>query len=749
MTLIRSVLGGVLSLLCISLSSGAFATDAEAPLIIPKLKHTPVLAEYLRGAPEEHGVEIKNFRQLRPGNGTPSSQEMKAYLSYDDTHFYAVFVVTTDPKNVRAHIARRENIIGDDELVLELDTFHDKQRSFVFHANPYGVQFDGKRTDGLEIDIDFNFDTQWRSEGQLTDTGFVTLMAIPFKSLRFASADVQTWGIAVGHIIGGVNEWSFWPTINQNGPFVGQMASATIPEKLVSGRNLQLNPSVHTGSSHILNYSDVNSPVWQEEKRTRAGLDAKWVLGESMALDLTLNPDFSEVESDEPQALVNKRYEVLFPEKRPFFLENAGFFQTPQPLFFSRRIAEPKTGLRLTGREQAWSFGTLLIDDVAPGADVEPQYTDFGKRTGIAVARVQNDFSKGSNAGVLLTDYRFGASRNTVMSADLHYQFDDSWNFNGQLASSRSEETNTPTQHGQLGFAEVKRTARNFSYLGQYLDVANDFQSKLAFLPRRDVRQHTQMLRYMWDVKESSWVQMAGPELKMILTQDHANVVQDKSLELGFSVSTLFSSDMFIETVHGSERYDQQEFRKKSLAAGFFSDQLKWLNFGLMGGVEESINYTPASGQRAGLGKGKNMILHLGLKPHSQLRLDGIFLLSELNSQTANDGIAPGTRIYRDLLFRSKLAYQHNRYLGARLIFDYHHLDVNPLLSGLKSGKRLNRDFQLSYVLEPGTTVYAGYADVQENLAWVGSPRVLRDTENLNLKTGRTIFVKMNYLFRL
>jgi len=245
-----------------------------------------------------------------------------------------VFVAKDDPALIRARLGKRDDFEGDDFVILELDTFHDKRRAFTFFINPYGVQLDAKRTEGLDLDIEF--DTQWQSEGEITQDGYVVSVAIPFKSLRYRSADVQTWGISLGRTIARLNEESFWPYITKRIAGVApQMATVQIPEKLIAGCNAQLNPFLYLGKTRALNSDNPNTPFWQNDSKIQGGLDAKWVLGDASAIDLTLKPDFSEVESDEPQIVLDKRYEVLFPEKRPFFLENAAFFKRRIPCFFA------------------------------------------------------------------------------------------------------------------------------------------------------------------------------------------------------------------------------------------------------------------------------------------------------------------------------------------------------------------------------------------------------------------------------
>ncbi len=728
--------------MALSLSCMMSTVSAQNSLPIPRAKSAPILADYVAGVPEDAGFKIENFTQRWPRDGVEASRSTTAYLSYDETNFYAVFVAKDDPALIRARIAKREDFEGDDFVVLELDTFHDKRRSFSFFVNPYGVQQDSKRTEGFEPDM--NFDTQWESEGQLTPDGYVTLLAIPLKSLRFKNADVQTWGVAVGRVIARLNEESFWPHITkQVAGFVPQLATMTIPERLSSGRNAQVNPFVFLGNSRALNSDDLNRPVWHTENKWQAGLDAKWVLGDASALDVTIKPDFSEVESDEPQIVIDKRYEVLFPEKRPFFLENASFFQTPNPLFFSRRISQPKAGMRLTGRSGTWAYGGLLIDDQAP---LESD-TEKGNAH-IAMARVQNDLTHDMSVGGLLTDRRLAGGRDTVIGLDGRYQWDDNWIFQSQFATSQRQQQSN-TVRGHLHYIDAKHLGHQLELQVKYLDISKDFADSLAFLPRTDVKQLQQEAKFLWH-QEHEHLQKLGVVFNSEVARNQDNQLQDWMINAGVLVDASGDSWLELFTRHGFETYAERDYRKQGWMVNAGTSWFKWLSVRTEFGAIDSINYAPAKGLPAFMGQGRSVDLTLTFKPHSQWRLEEKILWNDL--QVANDipAAAPAANtVYRNLMWRTKLSYQHNRFLGLRLIADYHRLASNPRLSALESGKQLNTDFQISYLLAPGTSVIAGYGNRQENLAMVGNPQMLQRTEDLSLRTGRRAFIKLNYLYQL
>jgi hypothetical protein len=731
----------------------AFAqVQSSEKVTIPKVKQAPVLKDYIGALPANAallGLEISDFKQRNPGDGTPISKQTKAYLSYDEHYFYAVFVAKDDPALVRARIAKREDIDGDDLVTLELDTFKDQRRSFVFEVNPLGVQMDGKRTEGQEIDYQFN--TQWESEAQLTDDGFVVKMAIPFKSLRFENGDEQTWGIAVGRWIARLSEEAFWPHISkQVAGFVPQMATIRIPEKMSAGRNVQLLPFVYAGKTKVLNTEDLNAPFWQRENKLQAGLDAKWVIGDAAALDVTLKPDFSEVESDEPKITVGQRYEVEFLETRPFFLENASFFKTPNPLFFSRRIIEPSAGLRLTGRKDTWSYGGLVMDDKAAmsSSTSDPHPSLPTQAAKIAMLRMQNDVSDDLQLGLLMTDKRLGKERNAVLGLDARAHLDENWVMQTQLAQSetRADERST----GQLRYVDVKHEGKHLEYEAKYLDITPQFDTNLGFLPRTDIKQIAQEAQYRWHIADHSWLQSIGPVLESSYTRNQHHQLQDWQHEVGVSGFGAGNTEFVAKIERGMERFQERNYHKPGVEIQFHSGWFDWLQIDSEWNWTKGINYQPS--ERANeqamtnpnqlMGTARSVDLRLQFKPHVQWRFEEKIVWNDLRNDS-------GDLVFKNLTARSKLSYQHNRFFGVRWLMDYQILSANPQWTSLKSGKQLNTDLQFSYILSPGTTVYAGYGNRQENLAWTGNPNRLQRTENLNLRTGSRVFIKLNYLFQM
>ncbi|ALN55894.1 carbohydrate binding family 9 domain-containing protein [Lysobacter enzymogenes] len=728
----------------LGLLSASFCSHAQDVLDIPRTEHAPRLEDYIGKIPANAGAEVKDFRQNKPGDGVPSTLETRAYLSYDDHNLYVVFVCKDDPKQVRARIARRDAVFGDDGVQLMLDTYHDKQRAFVFTVNPYGAQMDSRYTEGPGYD--FNFDTQWVSDGQITDDGYVTMMQIPFKSLRFERGSKQDWGIAVNRIVPRTNEFVYWPYITERKEgFVAQFATARIDDDLRPGRNIQVIPHMTYRDAQTLGVDSAGRPDMRGHRRSELGVDAKFVIKDSIAVDLTVNPDFGEVETDEPQVIVNERYEQNILEKRPFFLENSGIFTSPVSMFYSRRIVNPQYGARVSGRLGRWAVGGLLMDDEYAGATVGGD--DAGKTGKIGIARVQRDIGQQSNLGVFLSDRSVGDQYNRVFSVDSRMKLNDSWSLNAQAAHSNSEEAEGYKRDGRLFFLQAIRGGRNFNFDGQYFDASKDFEAELAYLPRVDIRQLYQKSSYLKQFPEAPWLISMGPTLTAQYTVDQGNDVQDWSVEPGFVVNGLLQTKFEGNLIRNYETFAGKDFYMSGFTIGASTEWWRWLTAEAKITVRDKINYTPAAGLEPFMGDQRLAIIKLTISPFAQLRIDQSFIWDELRTQHSLAGQDSDSRVFSTTQSRTKIKYQFSRFWAAHVIFDYRALDSNQNLFAIPRGKKLVTDLLVSYSPNPGTAFYLGYTDQQENLRINENPNIVVPTRGLDMHTGKQLFMKFSYLF--
>lgn len=711
-------------------------------LRIPKVSRPPTLDDFVLKQRREAEVIVSDFRQLQPGDGQPSSKPTTAYLSYDDDNLYVVFVCRDDPEKIRAHVSRREDIATDDAVSITLDTFHDLRRAYTFVVNPVGVQLDGIVTEGQGTD--YTFDTVWESDGRVTSDGYIVRIAIPFKSLRFPGEQLQTWGIALGRSIIRNNEQSYWPYITERVQgFVRQMATAQGLQQISPGRNIELRPYAAFASSRSPNLDPAIPSTYRKENEFRAGVDAKVVFRDALTLDLTLNPDFSQVESDEPQVIINQRFEVFFPEKRPFFIENSGFFQTPETLFFSRRIVEPQFGARLTGKIGRWALGGLLIDDRAAGK-LDPT-GPRSSRAVIGVARVQREFAEQSSVGILATSRDYRDSSNRVFAMDGRLQLNPNWTLSAQAARSYTRNLGGSHATGSAYVAELARSGRNFNYGLTYTDRSPDFRADLGFIPRVDIRQVEQFVNYRW--RPESRVVSFGPAGYMLLNWDRQGRLQDWYADAGFGVQMKRQTFIDVDHAEAYELFEGHGFRTRQTNVSFVSDPLEWFGFSASYGSGSSINYSPATGLLPFKADSRGSNISFTLRPTARASFYQSYIYRRLATRTDSILLArAGTAIFNNHILRSKFNYQFTRKLSLRFILDYDAVLPNESLVALDHQKRFTPDILLTYLVNPGTAVYVGYTDRYENLLF--SPGTFTRGGSPTTPTDRQFFIKMSYLFR-
>ena len=504
------------------LSSGAAAQTVDTPahVEIPRVSRPPVLADFVAmEAPDPAlGMRVvEGFVQRFPNDGEPVSERTVAYVGYDASFLYVAFqCFDREPARIGAHLIARDALPDDeDSVAVQIDTFRDLKHGYGFQVNPLGIQQDGIYTEGSGFDL--SWDAVWHADTRLTTHGYVVLDRIPFRSLRFPPADTQEWGLFLYRGIARKNEATFWPANStRRAARFPQAALATGIAHVSPGRNIQAIPYVFSRSAKALDLaSDGSASFVRTKAKATVGLDAKAVIRDGIVVDGTVNPDFSQVESDQPQISVNKPFELFFPEKRPFFLENATNFTTPIPLLFTRRIADPLAGARASGRVGRYALGAMVVDDRHPfdaGApDAEAWY---------GVARVTRDVGRESSVGIFLSDRARAGDRNTVAAADTRVRLSANWFGVAQAALSDGTSVQRWSARGSAASASLVGSGRHFNYALDYNDRSPTFQAIDGFIPRVDLRSVDQT--YAYRVRPRAGALKAwGPDLVVNRAWDH------------------------------------------------------------------------------------------------------------------------------------------------------------------------------------------------------------------------------------
>jgi hypothetical protein len=469
----------VLAILLLLQSSAAAVVEGKgSPTAdIPRLEASVRIDGALDEPAWTQATQLTGFWQYQPVDGRPAEERTEVLVWYapDAIHF-GVIAHDRVPAAIRATVADRDNIDSEDQVVLDLDTFHDRRRAFFFGVNPLGVQSDGVRSEGagqvsnlVPGSTDKNPDFVWESKGRITERGYEIEIRIPFKSLRYPGGERQTWGFNVTRIVQRTGYTDTWTDVRRaNASFIGQEGAIAGLHDLRHGVTVEAQPFVTATANG--SRDPAGGEFDREDVDPDAGLNLR--LGfTSYALDATLNPDFSQVESDEGQVTVNERFALFFPEKRPFFLEGIELFGTPQTLVYTRRISDPKAGAKFTGK-----FGQLGVAHLTAVDETGDGDAWFN------VTRLRRDFGRNSIAGVTFTNRDQGGAHNRVLAGDFRYvwglyyaqfQYGGSW-----TADSGA------TRRAPIWQAEYDRTGRSWGFNYLVNGLGDGFDARAGFVNR-------------------------------------------------------------------------------------------------------------------------------------------------------------------------------------------------------------------------------------------------------------------------
>ena len=582
-------------------------------VVAARTTRAPVIDGDLVDAVWSRAPVSADFRQREPVEGGPPSEITELRILYDDRHLYfALRCFDADPDRILAARMRRDGDVDEDDHVqIVLDTYDNRRGGYLFRTNPRGAQYDALLTDeGRTLNDAWN--AVWACRSRRDSLGWTAEVAIPFDQLRYPDRDDARWGINVGRSIRRRNEMVFLLPPPQSFGFRGgrrtsQLASLTGLGRLQRRPQREVVPYVLPGSGRDFESLDPETDHFLD-----AGVDVKVGVTRGLTLDLSYNTDFAQVESDREEVNLT-RFSLFFPEKRSFFLEGAGIFsfgerqgrlsdQPPTVLFYSRRIgieeghAVPVTyGAKLSGRVGGWEIGALnmmtkpaffrdeveedryltdggawLDDDdldelsdadrrglsLIDTATVDVIDTVDVERTLYNVLRVKRDVLGRSNIGLLMADKRPGTDGdyNHALGVDATLSFlEGLTNLTGFVAGTW---TPAPEVANRAGFLELDHRAGYYQLTSSYLDVGEDFDPEIGFVPRTDIRRLRQRLRYrpLADAPGLRRYSMGGEWVHLL---DRDNDLQTRDVQASFYVQTEAGDWLGVEVRERFERLDE------------------------------------------------------------------------------------------------------------------------------------------------------------------------------------------------
>ncbi|NMP32499.1 carbohydrate binding family 9 domain-containing protein [Thalassotalea sp. M1531] len=361
----------------------------------------------------------------RPYDNTPSPVKTEALLMEDGGTFYLGFIAhDPNPEEIRAFLKDRDRSWGDDIVGIKIDTYNDQRTAYRFMVNPLGVQIDGVESEITKKESD-SWDGIWDSAGQITDFGYIVEMALPLRMLNF-NEDLcqQDWGIELVRFYPRTERLRISNTSLDRGNSceLCQLVKASGFTGAKQGQNLTVTPSLVLGKSEERD----DYGTWQDDETTEPSLDIRWGITPDILLNATINPDFSTVESDRAQLNINNNFALFNEEKRPFFLDNADYFDSNYNLVYTRNINAPEVGAKLTARKDNHSIGLFVTNDettnfLIPG-NRGSSIAEIDDKSEAAAFRYRNSYSKDLTLGWISTLRTSDDYQNMVHGIDARYR---------------------------------------------------------------------------------------------------------------------------------------------------------------------------------------------------------------------------------------------------------------------------------------------------------------------------------------
>ena len=731
---------------------------------------------------------LTGFSQFSPNDGGPADDSTEVLVWYSATAIH--FGIRAFERHGRptATLADRDKIASDDNIQILLGTFHDGRQATVFAVNPFGVQADGTIVEsnqsrssgfaGLTLardPTDLSTDYVFQSKGMLSPNGYVVEVRVPFKSLKYQSADVQTWDLNVVRVVqhsGREDSWT--PALRAGLSFLAQSGTLEGLTALQRGLVVDVNPEITQRTVGLGPSTGVAGGWRYDAGRPEVGGNARWGVTNNITLNGTVNPDFSQIESDAGQFSYDPRQALFFAEKRPFFLEGTEQFATPHSLIYTRRIVKPVGAVKLSGKVSGTNIAFLsAVDDATASLSGKDHPV-------VNLLRVQGDVGASSKLGVAYTDRVDGGNYNRVADIDGSYLFGGSYSFKGQYAQSVTRQ-GTMRLSAPLWAAAINRNGKHVAFTYALEGVHEDFITQSGYINRPGVVNAALDQRYTAFGEPGALFEAVTFNPAYLATWRYQSFVhQDDAIEkkLHFNLNATMRGGWnagigyFVESF-GFDPGLYANYR----VLGATGDTLPFPGTARIPNSEAYLSAGTPPGARVAAtafylwGRDENfyewassniIIASYGLtvRPTDKLRMNATYNLQSYNRRS------DGSIVANNRIPRMKLEYQLARPVFVRLVgeYDSFHRDalrdegrtglpllVNGRLAARSTFTAFRGDFLFSYQPDPGTVVFLGYGAGYADTRLAAQPFEFPSSFRFNgyKRTDDAFFVKASYLLRL
>jgi len=670
-----------------------------------------------------------------PVNGSELPQRTRAYVTYDAENLYFAFhCLDSQPELIKTSLTRRDGIFDDDWVGLSLDTVGGRKYGYEMFVNPSGAQADIFRTGDIE---DSSSDWVWHSAGKIVSDGYVVEIRQPLKSIRFASGKDVRMGGVFWRRISRLGMSGSWPHLRP-GQGIGlcqvEVRLSELPRPLV----LEALPSFTFTSG----WDRLSPASWSGAEQTRdLGFGLKYGITSSIVAEATVNPDFSQVESDALQVTVNQRYPVLYSEKRPFFMEAGNLFDLAavgdglgnmvMPVN-TRLIVDPRWGVRLTGEQGRASFALLASADRSPGNPWEEDANpDLGRQATFWIGRGKLGLGRDNYLGLLYSGREFGGEYNRALAADFSLRFAKRHQLVGHYIQTLS---NRPGAAGEVRggclTAEYGYARGNSFLLALVENIDPGFQMDSAYYQRSGIASAKLYLqqRFVPDKKRLPWLLGVTPSLYGAIIHDKVSGLDDRELMLEVYANFILKGQIGGYVYLGQECWAGQAFQRRRAQLSANLQPCKWLNLHSCYSFGNTIYYDPVD---PFLGDRTQLHASFTLQPTKSLNLFGEHVISRFRRLDTRE------KVYDQGIWRGRLTYQFNAKFFLRGLLQYDSFY-----------RRVLGDFLASFTYIPGTVLYLGYGSLNESRSWSEGGWQRGVTGDRFYQTRQSLFFKVSYRYQ-
>lgn len=694
-----------------------------------------------------------------PWNNKPSPVKTTARIIENGDVIYISFVAQDPkPEEIIAYLGDRDTRLTDDVVGIKLDTYNNRRLSYELFVNPYGVQIDRIKNE-LTGDVNSAWNGMWQSFGKKTATGYQVEMAVPYHTLNFADTDEEkTWAIEFIRLYPRDTRLriSHVPLDRDNDCWLCQIPEAKGFKEAKTGNNLMLTPAVVASKNDSRDIYD-SQDDWQSDNETDVGVDLRWGINANTLLNVTVNPDFSTVESDAGQLSVNKTYSLYYQEARPFFVENSDYFSSNFNLVYTRNIADPDYGAKLTGTSDNHTYGGFISHDtqtnfIVPG-NTGSSLKSIDEESHSGAFKYRYDFTKNFSLGAISTLRKSDSYKNTVAGINSKYQMNDSNALLAQIVHSTSDYSikQTIDISDQAVKLAYEHNSEYWSVHAEHQMIGKDFRADLGFMPKADYQDERILVdRYFYSDNNSFW-QEAKLSGQWQIKHNENGELLEKSLASSFTIDgpKLSSFDIMLtyadkiglrkgeldNSLNGADnaviRFDDSidgntdRFTEKLVTMFAYIQPTKYLYGELSLTFGDKIDY-----QNNRIADYQEIYANTRINPNSHLEVDLSYTYETLDSAAG--------KVYDANLVELRVSYQFdvNSYLKLNIVYSDVDQNLDNNVSAYsKTNSDLSTQLIYSYKLNPQTVFFLGYSD-----------KSYQDDDLKDLRRGeRTLFTKVSY----